>query len=309
MRRRVVGLILIASVVGGVVAGIAAHGLTRKTDPGPTSTSRSAGPASTSSTPSARVDDVVEVRDPVLVLNDDETATLSATVVNHTDRALVINDAVGGIPGSYAPTLLGYSGTPRAILQPEVPTTVGQINDTFRFRFRDRVEVGSVLPITLDLVKARYRRPASDVTFKAPVVARSAAYAGVANNGPNSAITVKDAVIVVVPGQEKAYIGGYFQSTITDRTDIRATAESPTGQRVEILHQTATGGPSGYFAEAGTSLLGRPPYLDDGIPGDRDYVRVGEVTVGQTITMTFRFPSGDVVGRFRVVQGNPDGTI
>jgi hypothetical protein len=34
-----------------------------------------------------------------------------------------------------------------------------------------------------------------------------------------------------------------------------------------------------------------------------------EVDIGQTITATFRFPSGDVVAKFTVVQGNTDGTI
>lgn len=307
MNRRIGGIVLAASVVGGIAAGVAASAMT--------SDEPSARPQRTASaTPSARattaaVEKVVEVRDPVLVVNDDETATLSATLVNHTGRALVINDAVGGMPGSYAPTLLGYSGTPRAILQPGVPTTVGQVGDPFRYRFRDRVEVGSILPITLDLAKARYGRPAADVTFAAPVVARTAEYAGVANNGPNAAISVADGVIVVVPGQEKAYVGGSFESTITDMTEIRATGASPTGADVEILHQTATGGPSGYFVEAGSTPLGRPPYVDSAIPGDREYVRARDVEIGQTITMTFRFPSGDVVGTFEVVRGHPDGTI
>ena len=54
------------------------------------------------------------------------------------------------------------------------------------------------------------------VTFVAPVVARTAAaHADVANNGPNDVISVRDGKIVVVPGQEKAFVGGWFESTIT----------------------------------------------------------------------------------------------
>jgi hypothetical protein len=121
---------------------------------------------------------------------------------------------------------------------------------------------------------------------------------------------VHDGVIVVVPGQAKAYIDGWFESTIDDLTEIRPTAAPRRGKSIEILHQTATGGPSGFSARAGQrSLLGYPPYLDREPHGDADYVRAAEVTVGETYRVTFRFPSGDVVAKFKVVQGRADGTI
>jgi hypothetical protein len=304
MKHKVAVLVLAASVVGGVVVGVTADALTSDRP-------AKAPPAGASSAPPVAADlPDVEVKDPVLVMNDDETATLSATLVNHTRRALMINDAFGGMPQDVeAPSLLGYRGAPRAILQPEEPITIGGTSDSYRFRLRDRATVGSVLPITLNLVKARYSRPAPDTTFSAAVVERSVKHADVANNGPNPAISVRDGVIVKIPGQGKAYVGGWVDSTIDDMTDIRPTAQSSSGRDIEFLHQTATGGPSGVFAQVGTVSLGGPPYLDERTPGDRDYVRTAEVKVGETVLVTIRFPSGDVVAPFRVVQGNTDGTI
>lgn len=297
-------MLLGVSIVGGVAAGVAADAITSD------SPSRAATPRASATTPTPAMTTGLEVRSPVLVANDDGSATLSATVVNHTDRALTINGAMGGMPDDFeAPPLLMFAGTPRATLPPGSSTTIGRAGEPFRIRFRDRVQVGSTLPITLDLAKARYRRAADDVTFTATVVARTGRHADVANNGPNPAISVRDGIIVKVPGQDKAYLDGWIDSSVDDSTDIRPTGDTGKGD-VEILHQTATGGPSGVSARAGVPVpLGYAPYQDDGQPGDRDYVRADEVAVGRTVRITFRFPSGDVVGTFEVVQGMPDGTV
>lgn len=300
-------MLLGVSIVGGVAAGVAADAVTSD------AATREARPrtSATTPTPAPAVEEGVEVKNPVLVSNDDGTATLSATLVNHTNRALTINNAMGGMPDDYeAPVLLLFAGTPRATLPPGVATTIGRADEPFRIRFRDRVQIGSTLPITLDLAKARYGRPADDVTFTASVVARAPRYADVANNGPSSAISVRDGIIVKVPGQDKAYLDGWVDSSVDDSTDIRPTGDMGNRGDLEILHQTATGGPSGVSARAGEPVrLGYVPYADDGQPGDRDYVRASEVEVGRTVRITFRFPSGDVVAKFRVVQGKPDGTI
>lgn len=297
---RLAGVVLGVSIIGGIAVGVAATAMT----------SDHPSAAAPTSTPVAEPLPDVEVKKPVLVMNDDGTATLSATLVNHTKKALTINNATSGQAEDLdAPPMLVHGVRQRVAIEPEVPIRIGGAGDGYRLRVRDRVQIGSTLPVTLHLLRHKgfsEYRPA--VSFVAPVVARTAAHADVANNGPNDIITVHEGKIVVVPGQEKAFIGGWLESTIDDSTDLRPTAASPRGWPVDVLHQTATGGPSGFFAGAGKRTpLGYGTYLD--APGDRDYVRASDVKVGQTVKVTFRFPSGDVVGKFKVVQGNTDGTI
>ncbi|MET0931359.1 MAG: hypothetical protein ABWX74_17695 [Aeromicrobium sp.] len=305
MRLKVVGIVIAASVIGGIVVGVAATAMTSDRS------SPRAAPTAASASPTVEVPDV-EVKEPVFVMNDDGTATLSATVVNHTKKALEINSATNGQPDDYeAPQMLAYGNRESVALEPGIPMRIGGVGDAYRLRLRDRVQVGSTLPVTLILTE--HEGPFLDVpevTFLASVVARAAAQSSVANNGPNPAISVRDAIIVVVPGQAKAYVGGWFDSTIDDMTDLRPTGVGPGGGPIDVLHQTATGGPSGFFAQAGQkSPLGVAPYIDTEPHGDADYVRADDVEVGDRITVTFRFPSGDVVATFKVVQGNPDGTI
>lgn len=299
--KKLAGILLGVSVIGGMVAGGAASVWVPD---------RPSAAAPTRPPVAEPLPDV-EVIKPVLVMNDDGTATLSATLVNHTQKALEINNATSGQAEDLdAPQMLVHGVRQRVAIEPEAPIRIGGVGDDYRLRVRDRVQVGSTLPVTLLLIRHEgFSEDRPLVTFVAPVVPRTAAYADVANNVPNDVISVRDGKIVVVPGQEKAYIGGRFETTIADSTEIRPVAVGPRGRPIDVLHQTATGGPSGFFASPGREkgLLGYSPYLDDG--GDRDYVRASDVEVGQTIRMTFRFPSGDVVGRFTVVQGNADGTI
>ena len=304
MRKRVGGILLAASVVAGVAVGVAASAMTSDE---PTSTSGRTAPPE----PVAPARNDVEVRDPVLVMNDDGTATLSATVINHMAMALDIRDATNGRAAYDGSTMLLRRPSEQVALEPGQRTQIGGLGDVYRARLRDQVQVGSTQPITLGFTgHDTYAWDLPDTTFVAPVVARTVRHADVANNTPNTDITLHDPVIVVVPGQRKAYVDGWFESTIDDMTDARPTVDPRLGQGLQLLHQTATGGPSGFFARAGkTSRLGHRPYLDTDPPGDADYVLASEVSVGQTVTITFRFPSGDVVGRFKVVQGAADGTI
>jgi hypothetical protein len=305
MKHKVAVLVLAASVVGGVVVGVTADALTSDRP-------AKAPPAGASSAPPVVADlPDVEVKDPVLVMNDDGTATLSAAVINHMVKPLEINSATSGQPEDLdAPQMLVYGPRLHTALEQDVPLRIGGVTDDYRLRLRDPVQVGTTLPITLHFTKhGGYDPDIPDASFRARVVARTAAHARVANNGPNRSISVRDAIIVVVPGQEKAYVGGSIESTIDDMTELQPTVTPRLGRDIELLHQTATGGPYGFFAQVGTSSLGSPPYLDNGVLGDRDYVRASEVAVGQTITMTFRFPSGDVVAMFKVVRGRADGTV
>jgi hypothetical protein len=303
MKKQIAALVLAGSVVGGIVAGVTVDALTSER---PTR----AAPARATTPAPVDVPDV-EVKDPVLVMNDDGTATLSATLINHLEKPLEINSATNGqVEDLDAPPMLVHGIRLHTPLIRDEPMRIGGVGDAYRLRLSDRAQVGSTLPITLRVTEHEgYDPEIPKVSFLAPVVARTAAHADVANNGPNPSISVRDAIIVVVPGQAKAYVGGTIESTIEDMTELRPTVRPRLGQSIELLHQTATGGPSGFFAQVGTSSLGDPPYLDSDIPGDRDYVRASEVKIGQTITMTFRFPSGDVVARFKVVRGNPDGTV
>lgn len=302
MRRGTASALLGASIVAGVAAGMGASSLT------PDASTKGWQVISTP----APATEGVEVRNPVLVMNDDGTATLSAVLTNHTDTALDLNGAAGGRQDDYDPALLLVFGNRSdTALEPGVPTRIGGVGDAFRIRFRDRVQPTSTLPMTLQFLP--HDGPAADateVTLLAPVVERDTTHSEVANNAPNTEITVHDGVVVVVPGQAKAYIGGYLTATVQDMTEIRPVAVRPNGRELEVLHQTATGGPSGFFATPDEQVrLGNPPYLDTGEPGDADYLRADDVVVGETVDITFRFPSGDVTAKFKVVQGRSDGTI
>ncbi|WP_209674649.1 hypothetical protein [Aeromicrobium fastidiosum] len=301
MRRRTAAVLLGASIVTGVAAGVGASSLTEEV---------SAAGWPTIAVPAA-VAKGVEVKDPVLVANDDGGATLSVTLVNHTDDALRIDRAVGGTEDADDPPFMLVHGTrARVTIGPGEAMRTGGVGDPYRLRFTDRVQIGSTLPITLYFAASDVVESGPTATLFAPVVARDAAHGAVANNGPNTEIAVNDARIVVVPGQEKAYVTGWISSTIDDSTELRPTAVGRAGRPVEYRHQTATGGPSGVGAQAGKRTnLNLPPYLDTEPSGDADYVLASDVEVGETITVTMRFPSGDVVTKFKVVQGRSDGTI
>jgi hypothetical protein len=301
MRRRVAALLLTTSVVVGVGAGVVTTAVTPPRE----------GPE-VDIAASVAVKPLVEIVEPFLVINTDGSATLSATLISHHTGPLVINEATNGLQGDgEAPRMILHGTGSDAILRPGVPVRIGGLGDGYRLRTHDRVQAGSTLPIALSVSSRQgLFTDGPVVTAVAPVVARTSAHADVADNGPNTDISVHGATIVLVPGQDKAYIGGWIESTIDDVTELRPVGRLPGGRPIDVLHQTATGGPSGFYAQASQRMpLGGPPYVDDGEGGDADYVRSSEVRAGQTVTITIRFPSGDVVGRFRVVKAHADGTI
>ena len=248
----------------------------------------------------------IEVLDAVLVMNDDGSATLSARIVNHTDRAR----ALGGVTTRDADydtyPIRFFSGMHQSAIEPGAKATIGGTHDPVRIRIARGVEPGTRVPLSFrfDLIDAYDELP--ETSLKVPVVARSARYDAVAGNKPNTEIKVVDAKIVVVRGQEKAYVGGATTGSITDTAWELPTATDAKGNPVAYRHHTATGGPYGWLVEAGKTIpFGGPPWVvpEDEPQGDADYFNAKDVKVGETITVTIPFQSGDVVAPFKVVAG------
>lgn len=307
MNRKIGGIVLAASVVGGVAVGVAAGAMTGEKPSRPEAKVSAASSPTPSATPSAQPakKPTVEVKDPMLVTNRDGSATLSATLVNHTDQSVDINNA--SVKDHRDASLLVYGRN--AALEPGSSMRIGGVDDDYRIRLRDPFPYDSAR-LALEFMEHDGIDAGPTVTFRSKVVERSAAHADVANNGPNTAVTVHDAKIVVVPGQSKAYVAGWITSTIEDYAYDLPTAIDSSGGLIAYRHQTATGGPYGIGAVPGQEIqLGSPPYLDREPHGDADYFRAKEVTVGETVMVTMKFPSGDLVTPFEVVRGNADGTI
>ena len=135
-----------------------------------------------------------------------------------------------------------------------------------------------------------------------PVVARTAPYDSVVGKNGNPYIHVEGGKIVVIPGQQKAYIDGNVISFVTDASYTLPTAVDPEGNPVRYRHQTATGGPYGLFADRKKVVtIGYPPYTTT--KGDADYFDAKDVRIGEKITVTIPFQSGDVKAVFTVVAG------
>jgi hypothetical protein len=255
--------------------------------------------ATATSTSSANHRDDIEVLDAVLVMNDDGSATLSARIVNHSDAAREMSSAfVGEIPNEGA-TMRVFPAN-KNVIPAGGEATTGGASDPVRIRVTKSPEAGAKLPVSLEFDFEAART----ITTIVPVVARTPTYDDVAGNKPNTAIKVLGAKIVVVPGQKKAYVGGSTTGTITDQAWELPTAVDAKGHPVEYRHQTATGGPYGILVEAGKTIpFGGPPWVvsEDEPQGDADYFNAKDIKVGETITVTIPFQSGDVVTAFKVV--------
>ena len=266
------------------------------------SESEPAAKAEPSTTATPRAD--VEARDPVLVMNDDGSASLSTQIVNHVGSTQSLQEAL--ISDDDREVRIYTAGSnPFA---PHRTVAVGRESDPVMIRFYGVVKPGEDTPATLPLylqfsaihgIEEKY----TDITVDVPVVERTAKYDDVAGNKPNTAITVENARITVLPGQHKAYVDGTVVATITDNAYTLPTAFDADGNPVRYRHQTATGGPYGLFAQKGKEmeLGGGPPYKEG--EGDADYFDAKDVTVGETITVTIPFQSGDVIVPFTVVAG------
>ena len=265
-----------------------------ESDPG-----KSASKPSTSATPHADV----EVLDAVLVVNDDGSATLSAQIVNHTDTDQEISDAYVGEQYGDGPTVRVFRSDHNVIAADGTATTGGE-DDPATIRMPDANKLGDSVPLSLEFRQADSVVEAPVIVpLQVPVVERSPKYDAVVGNEPNTAIKVEHARITVLPGQRKAYVDGTVVATISDGALELPTAVDADGKPVRYRHQTATGGPYGIEAVKGerTEIGSGPPYQEG--EGDADYFNAKDVTVGETITVTIPFQSGDVIVPFKVVAG------
>jgi hypothetical protein len=241
----------------------------------------------------------IDVLDALFVLNEDGSATLSATVINHTSSRLDYNSLTAQ-DHSGADLLIRSFG--RAKLRQEESVRLGRASSV-EARLGPGVQAGQYVNATLDFTyfagEGLYSR---DVTLLVPVVARTVTYDSVAGNNPNTSIRVQGGKIVVVPGQKKAYVDGNVISTVDDVAYEVPTAVDSRGTTVKYRHQTATGGPYGLVADKSTVVpIGSPPYTEG--EGDADYFDAKDVTIGEKITVTIPFQSGDVKATFTVVAG------
>ena len=248
----------------------------------------------------------VDVLDAVFVMNDDGSATLSAQIVSHLDLAQdLVSVSVGEDPDGPALRLFQSRGD---VFRTDQTVSVGGESDPVRIRFLGIAKSGADLPAILPLQLQFYamsglKEKYTDIDLKVPVVERSSKNDAVVGNEPNTAITVENARITVIPGQRKAYVDGTVVSTITDGAFDLPTAVDADGKVVAYRHQTATGGPYGIEAVKGkeAEIGNGPPYEER--EGDADYFDAKDLTVGETITVTIPFQSGDVVVPFKVVSG------
>ncbi len=193
--------------------------------------------------------------------------------------------------------------TAHKTIQPGAMVTTGNIGDPVRIRILRAASLGKDVRLHLEFRTEDPPAPIVTVSLNVPIVERSSKYAEVAGDGPNTAIKVENARIVIVPGQKKAYVNGTVVSTIDDNAYEHPTAKDADGIPVAYLHQTATGGPYAFGAvKAYKREIGAgPPYKETG--GDADYFNAKDLTVGETITVTISFSSGDVIVPFKVVAG------
>lgn len=243
----------------------------------------------------------IDVLGAVFVMNDNGSATLSARLVNHTDDAAAISDAYfdGEQPSEWA---LRVFRSDHNVIVPNGKTALGGEDGPATIRVAHAPEAGDVVPFTLAFGSADEPGMSTNtIVLKVPVIERSAEYDTVAGNEPNTAIKVENARITVVPGQKKAYVDGTVVATISDGAWELPTAVDADGKPVAYRHQTATGGPYGISAEKGRRLeIGSGPPYEEG-EGDADYFDAKDVTVGETISVTIPFQSGDVIVPFKVV--------
>lgn len=253
----------------------------------------------------------IELDDPVLVRNSDGTATLSATIINHTDRSISLNDAGLGDPDSLTMTYLAVYGHD-ADLAPGSITHIGDTDDPIRIRLRESTNLATATPLWLSFAND----DTSDLStplLTARLVERTSEHADVAGEGPNTDIQVNGGKIVKVPGQARAYVTGSITGSIDDVAYKIPTATYADGRPIEWRFQTATGGPYGIFVDKSkpTTLGSTAPFLqpETDIGGDADYFRAADLTLGEVVTVKIAFQSGDVIAKLEVVQGNADGMI
>ncbi|WP_159539733.1 hypothetical protein [Aeromicrobium sp. 9AM] len=235
----------------------------------------------------------------MLVRNENGLATLSARILNHTDKVVAISNAYFDDARPEGPQLrvvrtgaVNIAADGKATLGHEAPAAV---------RIANSPGAGAAVAFTLE-----FGNDAGDwysIPLTVPVVARTATYNDVTDSKIITSIKVENARITVVPGQRKAYVDGTVVGTIDDSAWDLPTAVDADGDPVAYRHQTATGGPYGMAARKGKRIeIGSGAPYKDG-EGDADYFDAKDVTVGETIMVTIPFQSGDAIVPFKVVAG------
>lgn len=254
----------------------------------------------------------LEVRDAAFVVNPDGSATLSAKVVNKTEDTYVLSY----VPeANYKGQELNYLDLrffdPHTEYPPGKSTTIGHVADQTQIRLAPAPALGSRVTLHLGFWQSDDEGsddlPATEVdaTIDVPVVTRTAAHDSVLGTRPNESIRIEDGKIFVIPGQKQALIDGSIVSTVHDIAYELPTAVHADGTPIPYRHNTATGGPYGLFAEEGKTVrITSPPYVvtPGEFYGDFDYFDAADLTIGEKISVTIPFASGDVVGTFTVVE-------
>ncbi|GAA3516465.1 hypothetical protein GCM10022234_09590 [Aeromicrobium panaciterrae] len=252
----------------------------------------------------------VEVRDAVFVLNPDGSATLSAKVINTTKDSYQLSYVpYASTKGNELDDIRVRFFDPRTVYPPEKAGTIGDLGDKTQIRLAPAPAPGTRVTLTLGFGLTEEEQPEDEllaelnVTVDVPVVTRTPTFDSVLGAQANTAITIEDGKIFVIPGQRKAYLDGKVISDIHDCAyEIPTKAVADDGRRVDYQHQTATGGPYGICTEPGkVATIGYPPYTEG--EGDADYFDAKDLTIGEKITVTIPFESGDVEGVFTVVRG------
>ncbi len=302
MNRWIAAVLVTLSVLAGVGVGYAAQ---RDDESGTTAPGRSpsATPAAAATPGGSTESGPVTVTDAYLVASRTGGATLSAVLRG--PSGVAVNGITAEIDGRPLMIGEGYDGNELLdnSLEGEGDLRLGEkgvdVGDDFIearpcFVVHD-VEVGQRVRVTLDLDGA------SDAALEVPVVTADQVDDVALFEGPPPKIT--EATIAVYPGEDDAPLGFTIVSRSGDVEEARLRSIVVEGSGVppdvRVEHHTATGGPSGFFAqeEPLTVVAARPS------DGDYDFVDARVLTIGSTVTLRIPFPSGVTVGRFRVVAG------
>jgi hypothetical protein len=255
----------------------------------PTATKTSAKPKAT-----------IELADAALVTNPNGSATLSATIVNHTDEEqeftgyTIKRDGVAVRTRSFHLSAYSNVGAGKSV-------TIGTTRST-QIQVDDKTSVGQSLAVELNFGLFDHRGEPIVVRANVPVVERTVEDDAVVGAKFNPHISVEGGKVVVIAGQKRAYIGGTVVSTVDDSSWELPAAVDPDGNPVKYRHQTATGGPYGITAVKGRRMaLGGPPFTPT--EGDADYINANDVKIGEKLTVTIPFESGNVEAVFTVVAG------
>lgn len=254
--------------------------------------------------------ETVEVRDAEFVLNPDGSATLSAKVINATKDSYQLSYVpYASTKGNQLDNIGVRFFDPHTVYLPKRVGTIGDLGDKTQIRLAPAPALGTRVSLTLGFGLTEEEQPEDEllvelnVTVDVPVVARTPAFDSVLGADANTAITIEDGKIFMIPGQRKAYVDGKVISDIHDCAyEVPTKAVADDGRRVDYQHQTATGGPYGMCTEPGkVATIGYPPYTEG--EGDADYFDAKDLMIGEKITVTIPFQSGDVEGVFTVVRG------